>query len=271
MRSLSLSTPKRGPSMPILKPCENCGKTVITKAYAIAKGKGRFCSRECFNTDRREPLAERLKRRSEPDLATGCILWTGKCADNGYGHTEWQGNTLLVHRVAYESACGPIPEGQMVLHRCDTRRCINPDHLFTGTHADNMADMAEKGRHCHGERHLSARFTDKIVLAIREKWASGAVSEKRLAQEYSTSQATIWQIVSGKTWKHLPVPPSDAGLRDWACGERSPKSKLTAEKVVEIRRLHASGCDSKRLARQFAVADHTIRMIVKRKYWKHVP
>ncbi len=76
----------------------------------------------------------------------GCWEWT-KCRNNrGYGRVQWEGRARMAHRVAWELICGEIPEGVFVCHSCDNRICCKPDHLFLGTHEDNMADMMAKGR-----------------------------------------------------------------------------------------------------------------------------
>lgn len=92
--------------------------------------------------------ADRLNYRVELS-EDGCWIWTGAVTTDGYGnighppHVELPTST---HRLAWTLAYGPIPDGAYVLHRCDVRRCVNPEHLFLGSHADNMRDMAEKGR-----------------------------------------------------------------------------------------------------------------------------
>lgn len=80
-----------------------------------------------------------------PEPNTGCWLWTGT-SRNGYGRFIWDGNAYTAHRVAYQILKGPVPPHLMVLHRCDTPACINPDHLFLGTQSDNMRDASRKGR-----------------------------------------------------------------------------------------------------------------------------
>src|SRR3990167_3892348 len=82
-----------------------------------------------------------------PEPNTGCWLWTGATRYDGYGTRPWRGKTSAqAHRIAWEVFRGPIPDGLQVLHRCDVRCCVNPDHLFLGTQLDNMRDMIQKGR-----------------------------------------------------------------------------------------------------------------------------
>ena len=76
---------------------------------------------------------------------SGCIEWQGATV-RGYGCLRIPHKTLYAHRVSWETSIGPIPEGLHVLHRCDNRLCVNPKHLFLGTHQDNMNDMSRKGR-----------------------------------------------------------------------------------------------------------------------------
>jgi len=90
--------------------------------------------------------SERLAGNSVPEPNTGCLLWLGTVNRKGYGRIGVNKKAYFTHRVAWECTFGPIPSDKWVLHKCDQPSCIRPDHLFLGTHADNMADMEQKGR-----------------------------------------------------------------------------------------------------------------------------
>ena len=109
----------------------------------------------------------------------------------------------LAHRVVYELLVGPIPYGKMVLHHCDNRKCVNPDHLYTGTHQNNMDDMVERGRSkANGlvkEKHPRAKLTWEEVNAIRNKYSIG-FTQVVLAEEYGVCQVQVSSIVRGETW-----------------------------------------------------------------------
>lgn len=92
------------------------------------------------------PTIERLEYYSEKVSESGCQVWVGGLKRDGYGKIKVNRKMTTVHRVAYEAEYGKIPEGMHVLHRCDVRCCINPNHLFLGTNQDNVHDRVKKGR-----------------------------------------------------------------------------------------------------------------------------
>ncbi len=85
-------------------------------------------------------LAERLAFYSKPEPLSGCHIWNGGAFNCGYGRLRYQGRAWLAHRLAWTLKHGPIPDGMILCHRCNVRRCVNPDHLVLGTCADNNAD-----------------------------------------------------------------------------------------------------------------------------------
>lgn len=156
-------------------------------------------------TRRPAPLRERLERRTVVTDA-GCWEWQGARSTSGYGQILGnQGKLLHTNRAAWIVYRGDIPEGMFVCHHCDNRICHNPDHLFLGTHADNMADMRSKGREARGDALPHTRLTDEQVREIRSRFVRAYGPPKRggrrsnvseLAAEYGISEMYVWQLLS---------------------------------------------------------------------------
>jgi hypothetical protein len=150
------------------------------------------------------PLVERMEAQTEK--SAGCWLWTGARNRQGYGHVGDHYHTRFAHRVAYELARGPIPDGLMICHRCDNPRCVNPAHLYAGTAVDNARDAVDRGRmrSARGEEHYSARLSEQQVTEILRSVESG----KDLAARLGVAKSTISMIRTGRNWKHLRSEPS---------------------------------------------------------------
>lgn len=138
--------------------------------------------------------------------SSGCWLWTGYCIPQGYGRLSVNNKPTLAHRAMYKLHKGDIPSDLQVLHKCDVRNCLNPDHLFLGTVQDNMADKVAKGRQVRGEAHYKwtgkwnkEKYEKKYYLENKEKMNANGKSyylahrEKILAQkrEYYQSKKTL--------------------------------------------------------------------------------
>lgn len=147
------------------------------------------------------PVTVRLFSRAE--WVNGCLEWQGnKSHRGGYGMI-WDGEKLTtVHKAAYIAAFGPVPDGLMVRHKCDNRICVRPLHLEAGTHAENMADMNERGRRARGERCAGTKLTAVDVLAMRAEREAGA-KLKELAARYSVSVSRISEVCNGNSWRHV--------------------------------------------------------------------
>lgn len=159
----------------------------------------------------RDQLAARFSAKYEVDPECGCWLWTASTTHNGYGQLALprapgvKHQVTRAHRVSWELHRGPIPAGMDVLHHCDVRRCVNPDHLFLGTNVDNQADMDAKGRrseppHVRGEANNKAVLTEAEVLAIRS--AEGTLES--IGARYGIGKSHVSQIKRRELWAHLP-------------------------------------------------------------------
>lgn len=137
---------------------------------------------------------------------TGCWEWTSAKNIYGYGLInnipDVIPKVVFAHRVSWTIHFGQIPEGLYVLHKCDNRKCVNPEHLFLGTKADNSADRDTKKRQAFGARNGNAKYSDKDVLAIYDMHDSG-MKNPEIAKVLGGSRITIWEIVTGRKWGHL--------------------------------------------------------------------
>jgi len=148
-----------------------------------------------------------------------CWLWTASKRAKGYGAFVWalpSGEIVQgrAHRFSFELLNGPIPQGMCILHRCDTPACVNPDHLYLGTKAENNEDMRRKGRHVPGgthcgkngkwpkaEGHHNARLTWPIVATIREDRSAG-LSFSAIAKKHGITISSSYKICKNLSWKN---------------------------------------------------------------------
>ena len=153
---------------------------------------------------KRTPIEERFWPKV--DKTDDCWLWTAATNRHGYGQI-WSGEKLeLAHRVSWELHRGPIPAGLFVLHipsLCHTPGCVNPDHLYLGTHTDNEHDKFKDGTSNNGEANGQAKLQKDDVLSIRERYAAGNVTQKELSKEYGVARRTIGMITTRRTWRHM--------------------------------------------------------------------
>jgi len=175
-----------------------CGieREVIISALFSGKSKSCGCSRLVDN--RREKFFSTRYVVKE----NGCWEWVGGRDKNGY---PLFGVRTKGHRYSYERFKGPIPKGLCVCHNCpggDNKGCVNPEHLWIGTHAENIHDKKPKGKQNFGENHGRKKLNEKDVLDIKRRFQAGELGTK-LAKEYGVSSGLIYHIKDGLIWRHL--------------------------------------------------------------------
>lgn len=148
---------------------------------------------------------ERFHDKYEIDIKTGCWNWIAGTRPNSKGdlysrHFNEKGRSEGGHRFSYRRLVGEIPKGMFVCHRCDNPLCVNPNHLFLGTHKDNMEDMTRKNRQYkgNGEMANSSKLTNKQAMEIRKLYPS--LSQSKIADMFCISQASVGRIVRGETY-----------------------------------------------------------------------
>lgn len=140
-----------------------------------------------------------------PESPDECWLWDGPMHESGYGNFFYplpDGRRRLAHRLMWEWTNGPIPKGLFVCHRCDVKTCVNPEHLYLATSAQNTRDAARSGLMPRGEDQWCSRLTETQVRSIRRRAAAGE-TQRKLAEEFGCARGTIANIIQGKTWGWL--------------------------------------------------------------------
>lgn len=275
-------------------PNQKFGKwTVIKKVPSIKSNKKINSSRwlcKCECGTQREVNYKILKNENKPrscgcsrklnsrqqfetnyEKKEGCWEWKGNLNIGGYGKF---GSKSSASRLQYIHYYGPIPKGLFVCHTCDNRKCVNPDHLFLGTCAENLKDMTEKGRRARGSKITSSKLNEDIILQIRKDRLSGMMY-KELQEKYSLSKDIIIDICKNKTWKHVDLgkkcskylSPYDKNRIQQ--GQKS--NHLTDEIVLAIRKDRLSGVKHKDLVTKYNTTLSIIRNICRNNTWKHVP
>jgi hypothetical protein len=152
-------------------------------------------------------LPARFWSKVQPYPTSGCWVWTAARKGLGYGCFGFEGRNWTTHRLMHSIATGEQPA--VVMHRCDNPPCVNPDHLISGTHAANMADMMAKGRNAYGEGCGRTTIPDRVALEII--WLKNTNrSEREIAAQYGTSQGHVGELWRGKNRRDLHALPGVA-------------------------------------------------------------
>lgn len=216
-------------------------------------------------------------------LKTPCWEWTGLKGKSGYGAVFFRGKIWRTHRLSWFIKHGKIPDKIEICHDCDNPPCLNPAHLFMGTHLENMQNAKHKKRLVshQGEDHGCSKLNEKQVTEIRSRYVANTNSVHILAKEFKVSKSTILLIATNRIWKHIPMPKEPSIARKKKIirengfkalfGSDHCNAKLDDETVKRIRADYASGIGGHGfLAKKFGVHKCTIQCVVTRKTWKHV-
>lgn len=152
----------------------------------------------------KDTTKERLLK-STKKASNGCWIWSGAKQPTGYG-LLWVSPLKKyekTHRLSYKFFNGDIPDGKCVCHRCDNPSCINPEHLFIGSHAENAADKIAKGRQKIGSQHGRAVLIESQILEIRKSYSGKYGQLSELARQYNITPQSILAIVTRKNWRHI--------------------------------------------------------------------
>ena len=154
----------------------------------------------CFAKSKCKPIEPRFFNKV--DKTGDCWLWIGSTYICGYGRMSWNGKTQSSHRISWKLKFGEIPNNLFVLHKCDEKLCVNPDHLFLGTQRDNILDLVKKGRNAKHHSRKWKQLRKRSIIRIRKLYEEFK-NYSKIANIYKVSRVTIMNVVKRKTWKHI--------------------------------------------------------------------
>lgn len=192
-----------------------------------------------------------------------CWTWTAAFRRDGYGVFGFGGSMKAAHRVSHQLHVGDVPEGMCVLHKCDNKKCVNPDHLTLGTLKDNHRDMRSKGREARGDTHGMRLHPERVARGDNHYSKRNPELCARGSRHGTVTRPE--RIARGERHGSKTCPENTPR------GERCWNSKLTEDIVRTIRSRWSLGdITQTSLAKEFGISFQSVSNIVRRKIWKHV-
>jgi hypothetical protein len=193
------------------KICAHCGGPIRYADHPTVWKRIKYCGTECGHAAVRitpEKALAAFWANVDKGGPGGCWLWKSYRNERGYGLMHWHGRkNVRAHRFSWELVNGATPSDRFCLHKCDVRHCVNPDHLFLGSYAENAADMAAKGRSVWGTRSIHAKLTEDQVRYIRANYRKTSARKgngSKIARELGVSPGMVHKIGRGESWRQLP-------------------------------------------------------------------
>jgi len=253
----------------ILSACCICG-AIFTPEKPRVKACSRKCGLVIQKQNREKSFSDRFWKKISIGGDVECWNWTYALNQKGYGILSREGSVRSAHRVAYELANSEaIPKGFEVRHKCDNRKCCNPNHLELGTHTENMRDMSSRGR---GRIQI---LTIDDAIKVREMYFNNMMTQAEIGKIYGVHKSTISSVVRGENWTCLPAPSKiDIDMarskpRPQIDFSKKANTVLTNEIVLMIREEFRLGQKQSILVEKYGVSPMTISRVVRNKSWKN--
>lgn len=206
----------------------------------------------------------------------GCMEWIGAIINNGYGTFSLSVNlkSILAHRYSYMLHFGEIPKGMMVCHTCDNRKCVAPDHLFLGTHADNMQDMVNKGRKpsFEGDKNPSCKLTDAQWCEIKNLLLNG-MHRSAITKKFNISRSQLSAIATGRK-RQIVNSDEIEKIKNLTQESKIQTGKINRrfsdKEIVNIKKMLNDGKSCLSIAKIYNVSQPTISCIKNNKRYKNI-